>query len=155
MLGVSEEGRHGVEVLLADRVELVVVAGRAVGGEPEPDPRGGGHPVVGVVREVLLFDGSALVGGHVAPVEAGGDLLLFRRTGQEVAGDLLYGEPVEGHVAIEGPDDPVAVGPHLAVVVEVQPVRVGVAGRIEPVACPVLTPLRRVHETIHPSLVGV
>ena len=155
MLGVSEEGRHGVEVLLADRVELVVVAGRAVSGEPEPDPRGGGHPVVGVVGEVLLLDGAALIGGHVAPVEPGGDLLLFRRTGQEVAGDLLYGEPVEGHVAIEGPDDPVAVGPHLAVVVEVQPVRVGVAGRIEPVACPVLTPLRRVHETIHPSLVGV
>ena len=155
MLGVSEEGRHGVEVLLADRVELVVVAGRAVGGEPEPDPRGGGDPIVGVIREVLLLDGTALVGGHVAPVEAGGDLLVFAGSGQQVPGDLLHGEPVEGHVAIEGPDDPVAVGPHLAVVVKVQAVGVGVAGRIEPIACPVLAPLRRVHEAIHPALVGV
>ena len=155
LLGVSEEGRHGVEVLLADRVELVVVAGRAVGGEPEPDPRGGGHPVVGVVGEVLLLDGAALIGGHVAPVEPGGDLLVFGGPGQEVAGDLLHRKPVEGQVPVEGPDDPIAVRPHLAVVVEVQPVRVGVAGRIEPVACPVLAPLRGVHEAIHPALVGV
>ena len=155
LLGVPEEGRHRIKILLADRVELVIVACRAVGGEPEPHPRRGGDPVVGVVREVFLFDGTALVGGHVAPVEPGGDLLLFAGPGQQVPGDLLHGEPVEGQVAIEGPDDPIAVGPHLAVVVEVQAVRVGVAGGIEPIAGAVLTPLGRVHEAIDPALVGV
>ena len=155
MLGVSEEGRHRIEILLADRIELVVVAGRAVGGETQPHPRGGGHPVVGVVGEVFLFNSTALVGGHVAPVEPGGDLLVFAGSGQQVPGDLLHGEAVEGQVAIEGPDDPIAVGPHLAVVVEVQAVRVGVTGRVEPVASAVLTPLRRVHEAVDPALVGV
>ena len=43
-----------------------------------------------------------------------------------------------GMFAVEGVDHPVAVGPHLAVVVEVQAVRVAVAGGVEPVAGHVL-----------------
>jgi len=88
-------------------------------------------------------------------VEPGGDVLLLGRPGQQVPGDLLHREAVEGQVPVEGPDDPVAVGPHLAVIVEVQAVGVGVAGRVEPVARAVLTPLRGVHEAIDPALVGV
>ena len=65
------------------------------------------------------------------------------RFGQQVAGQLLDRELVERHVAVEGVDDPVAIGPDLAVVVEVDAVRVGIAGGVEPVAAAVLAPVRR------------
>ena len=84
---------------------------------------------------------AAFVGRDVAAVEAGGDLLVERGVGQQVAGELLDGELVERHVPVEGLDDPVAIGPHLAVVVEVDAVRVGVAGGVEPVAAAVLAPV--------------
>ena len=63
--------------------------------------------------------------------------------GQQVAGELLDREPVERQVAVEGADDPVAIGPHLAEVVEVIAVGVGVAGGVEPVAGAVLAPAGR------------
>jgi hypothetical protein len=47
--------------------------------------------------------------------------------GKEIAGDLLDRELVEGLVLVEGGDDPVAIGPDVAEVVEVEPV--GVAYR--------------------------
>ena len=56
-----------------------------------------------------------------------------------------------GMVAVEGVDHPVAVRPHLAVVVEVDAVRVGVAGRIEPVAGAVLAPVRRGQQSGRPA----
>ena len=70
------------------------------------------------------------------------------RFGQQVAGELLDGELVERQVAVEGVDDPVAVGPDLAVVVEVDAVRVGVAGGVEPVAAAVLAPVRRCQQPL-------
>ena len=54
-------------------------------------------------------------------------------------------------VAVERLDDPVAIGPHLAVVVEVQAVRVGVARGIEPVAGAMLALVRRGHELARTS----
>ena len=75
--------------------------------------------------------------------------------GQQVAGELLDDELVERQVAIERPDDPIAVGPHLAVVVEVQAVRVAVAGGVEPEAGHVLAVARRREQPIDRSLVGV
>ena len=71
-------------------------------------------------------------------MEAGGDQLVHRRARQQVARDLLERELVEGQVAVEGVDHPVAVGPHLAVVVDVDAMRVGIARGVQPVARAVL-----------------
>ena len=136
--GVAEERRERVEVALRDRVELVVVAGRAADGQAEEDRARGVGAVLGVDHLVLFRDHAALVRGCVAAMESGSDQLVHRRVGQQVAGDLLHGEAVERQVAIEGVDDPVAIGPHLAVVVDVDAVRVGVARRVQPVARAVL-----------------
>ena len=152
--GVPEIGGHRVEIPRADRIELVVVADRTVRGEAEPDGGGGLDSVAGVVREVLVFDGATLVGGHVAPVESGGDALVVGGLGEEVTGDLVDGELVEGLVAVEGADDPVAVGPHLAVVVEMEAVGIGVAGGIEPEPGAVFAPGGRVHEAADVVVVG-
>ena len=121
----------------------MVVADGAAGRQPQPDLRRRLGAVAGVEDQVLLGDGAAFVGRDVAAVEAGGDLLVERAVGQQIAGQLLDRELVERHVAVEGVDDPVAIGPDLAVVVEVDAVRVGVAGDVEPVAAAMLAPVRR------------
>ena len=82
----------------------------------------------------------AFVRRDVAAIEAGGDLLIERGIRQQIAGKLLDREFVERQVAIEGPNHPIAIRPVLAVIVEVNAVRVGIAGRIEPVASPMLAP---------------
>ena len=146
---VAEEGGQRVEILGRERVELVVVALRAVGRQAQVDPADRLHAVGGVVGEVLFDDGAAFIGRGVAPLETGRDQLRLRRIRQQVAGDLLDRELVERLVRVEGFDHPVAVGPHLARVVEVQAVGVGVARGIEPIAGAVLAVRRRRHQLVH------
>ena len=148
MGGIPEEGRHRIEVLLREWVELVVVALRAVGGQAEVDPAHGLHAVGGVVGEVLFDDRTAFVGRRVATLEAGRDALVLGRVREQVAGELLDGELVERLVTVEGLHDPVAVRPHLAVGVEVQAVRVGIAGGVEPVAGAVFAVGRKGHQFV-------
>ena len=161
--------------MLADRVEFVVVAGGAPGGEPEENGGGGIGAVAGVAGFGLGFDGAALGGGEVETIVAGGDQRVeaggaklaarrgrggARRTGSgagrgqaklgigdEITGELFDGETVERHVGVEGADDPVAVGPDVADVVEVEAVGVGVAHGIEPEARELFTVARRGEET--------
>ena len=145
---VAEEGRQRIEILLRERVELVVVALGAVGRQAEVDPAHRLDAVGGVVGEVLLDDRAALVGRHVAALQARGDQLGFGRVRQEVAGELFDREGVEGLVAIEGLDHPVTVGPHRALRVALEAVGVGVAGEVEPLHRHVLTVVRGGEETV-------
>ena len=133
-----EEGVEGVKLLLRDGVKLVVVAHGAAGGQAHPHRHGGFRAVHGIAKDELLIDAATLAGRHVAAVEAGGDLLVHRGIGQQVSRQLPDGELVIGQVLIEGAHHPVAVGPHAALVVQVQAVGVGVAGCIQPVAAHVL-----------------
>ena len=153
--GVAEEGGHGVVVTLRPGIELVVVALAAVRGEAHVNPAHRLHAVRRHVHQVLLVDGAAFVCGDVATLEAGGDELRFGWVRQEITGDLFNGELVEGLVVVERTDDPVAIRPHLAVVVEVEAVGVAVAGGIEPVAPTMLAPFLRLHELIHELLIGI
>ena len=57
-----------------------------------------------------------------------------RAVRQQIAGELLDGELVELLILVERLDDPIAIGPHFAVVVEVHAMRIGISGRIEPIA---------------------
>ena len=91
-----EVGEHLEVVLLADRVEFMVVALRAPEGEPEHGLAQRLHAVGIVVHEVLGRDGAALVGVHVVALEARGDELRIGRVGQEVARELLQHELVVG-----------------------------------------------------------
>ena len=152
---VAEEGAERVEVLLRDRVELVIVASGAAHGQAEPDGAHGLGAILGVDFGVFLVDDAAFVGGDVAALEAGGDELIERRVGQQVAGELFDGELVERQVAVEGVDHPVAVRPDFAVVVDMHAVRVAVAGGVEPVARAVFAVVGRGEVAIHHALVGV
>ena len=143
-----------IELALAERVEFVVVAHRAARRQAEPDLRRRLRAVARVQHQVFFGDGAALVGRDVAAIEAGGHLLVERAIGQQVAGQLLDRELIEGHVSIEGSDHPVAIRPHLAVVVEMNAVRVGVASGVEPVAAPVLAPVGRFQQLVDKFFVG-
>ena len=152
---VIEERTHGVEVLGSDRIEFVIVAHRAAGGEAHEDLAGRLCAVAGVEHEILLGDRAAFIGGDIAAIEAGRDLLIQCGVRQQIAGELLNGELIERQVAVEGADDPLAVVPHLAVVVEMNAVRVRIARGIQPVARAVLAVMRGRHELVEIALVGI
>ena len=100
-LNVGEESRHAVEVLRAERVELVVVALGASNGRAHPDRSHCPHPVRVVLRTILLGLGAALGAYLVQTIESRRDLLARRRVRQQVAGELLARERVEGKVLVE------------------------------------------------------
>ena len=127
-----EVGEHLEVILLADRVELVVMALRTSEGEAEHRLAQGLHAVGVVVDEVLRGDGAALVCVHVVPLETGRDELGVGRVRQEVTGQLLQDELVVGQVVVEGLDHPVAPEPHVAAAVDGEAVGVGVTGGVQP-----------------------
>ena len=87
-------------------------------------------------------------------MEAGGNQLVHRRVRQQVTRDLLERELVEGQVAVERVDHPVAVGPHLAVVVDVDAMGVGIARGVQPVASAVLAVALGGEQDVKVALVG-
>ena len=152
---VAEEGRQLIDLFLQDRVELMIVAGGASDGESKEHGAGGVDAIFGVNRLEFLGNDATFVRGGVAAMEAGGDPLVKRSIGQQIAGDLLNGELIEFLVLIEGADDPIAIGPDLAEVVDVDAVCVGVACGIKPIARAMLAPLRRVHELVDQFFIGI
>jgi len=88
-------------------------------------------------------------------MKAGGDFLLECRAGQQIAGQLFDGELIERHVAIEGVDDPVAIQPDVAMVVDVVAVGVGVAGQVEPFLRHPLAVAWRGKQAVDQALVGI
>ena len=130
LLLVVEEGEHPVELLLRDRIELVVVALRAADGEAEPDRARRADAVDHAVdAELLDVDAAFLIEGRVA-VEARGDALGFAGVGQEVARELFDREAVEGQVGVERVHHPVAIFPDAARGVDRVAIAVGVAGLV-------------------------
>ena len=138
-----EERVELIEFLLRNRIKLVVVADGTLRGETEPGVDRGGGAVDGVAEDVFGLDRAAFGRRDVAAVEAAGDHLLARGIGEEIAGELFDGELIEGQVAIVSVDDPVSVGPHRALIVQVQAVSVAVARLVEPVVRHVLAVMRR------------
>ena len=153
--GRVEEGVERIELPGRERIELVIVADGALPRETQPHVGERGRAIDRIAEEELVVDRAPLARRDVAPREAGGRPLVARGVRQEVARDLLDGEPVEGHVGVEGAHDPVAVGPHLPLVVEMEAVRVGVAGGIEPVPGHLLAVMRAREQPIDELLVGV
>ena len=150
--GGGEERLEPVEIGLAERVELVVVAPGAADRQPEEDETG---RLGDVVERILPAEPLVVEVDHVgiAAVEPGGD------EGRRIVGrdliprDLESDELVEGQVAIEGRDDPVAIPPGVGPgLVELEAVGVGVSRQVEPVLCPSLAVMRRGEQTIDDPL---
>ena len=151
---VAEERGQRIEILRRDRIELVVVAGGAAGGQSEPDRRRGIDAVLGINGGVLLRDGPALACRLQQPVIAGGDLLLLRRAGQHVAGNLFDCELIERHVGLVRGYHPIAVRPDAARIIEMNSLRVGVAHRVQPQPCKLLGAGVAGQHAVHRFFVG-
>ena len=127
-----EEGKKLVELFLRNRIVLVAVAARATHRHAHPDVRSRLDTVDDVLGLILLRDRAPLEVDHVIAVESRSDLLLQSGVREQISGQLLRGELIERHIAVESVDDPVTPAPHLAVAVDVVAVCVGVTGQIEP-----------------------
>ena len=144
-----EKGGQAVVVAFRQRVELVIVAAAAVQSQAQPHrARGLGH-IEDVVHAVFLRDAPALAVDRMVPQKPGGQFLLVRGVGEQIAGELPDRELVPRHVAVEGLHHPVAPRPHRAFAVALIAVGVRVAGRLHPVPCHPLAIGPRGQQPIH------
>ena len=121
---------------MGNGVELVVVALGASNAQAEQGRSGGGHAVEHRFNaELFGIDAALLVDLGVA-VEAGGHALSEGGLGQEVSGELLDEELIEGLIGVEGRNDAIAVGPDGSGGVDAVAVGVGIPGDVQPPAAP-------------------
>ena len=140
----------------------MVVALGAGDRHPEPCAPYGVDAVDECLDAELLGLDAAFHVDHGIAEEAGGGPKFQARgvggrvaVGEDVAGELLDGELVEGFVGVERIDDPVAVGPDRTRAVLLEAVGVRIARGVEPPASPLLAVVRRGQQTIHEPGVGV
>ena len=79
LVDVVEERVEPIELLLRDRVVLVIVAACALDAQSQEGASERVDPIDHVFRPVLLRDDAALLALHVVAVEAGREQLLLRR----------------------------------------------------------------------------
>ena len=138
LVGVVEECKQAVILVVRERVELVRVALGALGRQAEHRLAKAVDAVKHLDHPEFLRDDRPLLVDRAIAQEARGDDLLLRRIRQKVAGDLLHDELVVWHVAIDRGDHPVSPDPHLPTEVFFVAVGVGIAGEVEPVPRPLL-----------------
>ena len=88
-------------------------------------------------------------------MEAGGDDVVGRGAGEEIAGDLASREGVERQVVVEGPDHPIAIRPDPPFAVFLIAVGVGIAGQIEPSPRPAFAVARAREQPIDEFFIGI
>src|SRR5206468_12146648 len=115
-----------VELLLRNRIVLVIVTNRAARRQSHENRGGSLRAVNGITNVKLFINGSAFAGAHVATVKSARDFLVESRVWQKVAGQLLDGEFIEWLVAVKSLDDPISIGPERSFVVQVQTVGIAV-----------------------------
>ena len=152
---IVEERVHRVEVRLRDRIVFVVMALGAFQGQPKPDRTDRVRAVKRLFKSRLLPLRAALAVAQRVAVEAGRDQLVGSRVLHQIGGKLKLGELVEGHVRVQGLDDPVPPAPGVrASQILFVAIAVGVAGEVQPVARPLLAVMLGSEEPVNQSFVG-
>ncbi len=159
VLHACEYRLETVEILLGDRIELVIVAAGAADRQAEERRPCEGNHVRHVVHALLqpsLGDGVADQIVRAADQEAGGGLGDRIALTDHVAGQLLPDESRIRSILVERLDDVVAVGPGIGPQrVHLVAVALGEARHVQPVAAPALAVLRPGQQPVHQLLVGV
>ena len=139
---IVEKSKQAVVVAVGNGVELVVMTLGAADAQAEQGRTGGGDSVEDRFdAELFRIDTAFLVDLGVA-VEAGGCALSHGGLGQEVSGELLDEELIEGLIGVESSDDAIAVGPDGSRGIDAVSVRVGISGDVEPPAAPAFSVMR-------------
>ena len=136
----SEEGLQPVVVPGGNGVVLVVVAAGASQRDPQEGLTGGIHHVDQDVPPAL---GGTAFHPHSQRQEGGPDFPLVSKGPEGIARYLLLDEAVVGAILVEGPDDVVAVAPHVgARIFQPAAAGVGIAHQVQPVPSPALAVAR-------------
>ena len=133
----------------------MIVAHRATGRQRQPSRRHRAGPIDRVSVVVLRVDRSTFARRDIASVEPSGNELIERRFFEEITRELLDGKLIEGQIPIEALDDPIAISPHLSLVVQMQAVGIGIASDIEPVPGHLLAIAVRLQVPIHHFLISL
>ena len=145
---VPEEGQQPVVILLADRVELVVVTTCTADGESQEDLGGRPQDVVEIfeprllpVHWLILPDAQAIISGRD---DTGGGHFF-----QLVTGKLFTGKLVKRFVAVERPNYVVTKSPDIWFgVIAFVAVGFGIADQVQPVAGPLFAVVRRLQQPV-------
>ena len=156
LIAVVERGEELVVLALADRIVFVRVTASTTDGQSQPN-RARCFRAVKASLDAPLFLVRATFGvGQRLPVKGRREFLHRRPVRQQVAGDLLDGELIEGHVIVDRVDDPISpavrIGSRVVLFVAVA---VRVASHVEPVPPPTFSEVRRLEQPIDEFLVGV
>src|SRR5690606_20877135 len=100
---------------------------------------GSPHPFQNGCNSEFLVVGSPFIVGHRVAVKGSSDVLGFRRMREHTSRQLFYGEPIEGHIVIEGLYHPIPVLPDLPVQVLFVSFGVSVSRYIQPHRSPLFT----------------
>ena len=164
-LAGATAGEHSVqcvEVLLADRIELVVVTAGARNGQAEKGFREHIDLVVdhlhlivqGIHRDVPELHHAQVRRPNPRFVQAFG--AVDSRVFQKISGDVLTDQLVVRNVRVEGAYKVIPVAPsHGQFRVSLTSMRFAVANQIHPVPRPTLAKTGRGQQSVHPLLVGV
>ena len=155
VIDVREERLQTVIVLLPDRVELVVVAARALKRQAEKrrpdDLRDVVQGLLASQEEILLV---ALFG--IVPIEGGRDTGFGTAWPQFVPRELLLHEAVVRLVSIERVDHVIAVAPSVRTGhVLLESVAFREASQVQPVPSPALSVMRGRQQALDDALVGI
>ena len=164
-LAGATAGEHSVqcvEVLLADRIELVVVTAGARNGQAEKGFREHIDLVVdhlhlivqGIHRDVPELHHAQVRRPNPGFIQAFG--AIDSRVFQEIPGDVFADQLVIGNVRVEGAYEIIPVAPgHGQFRITLTPMRFAVADQVHPVPRPTLAKTGRGQQSVHPLLVGV
>ena len=150
-----EIGEHLVVLGLGDGIVFVIMALDTGHGQPQPDRARRLDPIHHILSAVLFSDNPAFEINHVIAIKATRKFLVFGGVGEQVPRELLYREFVKGLVLFVGPDDPVPPRPHIPLIIDVVPVGVGIARRVEPGPRHVLGMFIRCQELFYETIVGI
>ena len=146
---------HRIIILLAERLEFMVVTSRASERDAQEHGCGGVDGVVqGVEAALRLVRRVHHVGAQ--KVEGGGGDRPRIVGRQFVSGDLFADEAVVGFVAVKGVDHVIAIAPRMrAQGVMFESVAFGVAHEIQPVTGPAFAVVRRGEQTVDEPFVSL
>ena len=159
MIDTGKDGGDTVIVGLLDWIEFVIEAAGAIHCETKKGGGRGVDDVVEVVGALLARGGQIRIADGVVRAgdeEAGRNVDRSVTRREDIAGELLLNEAVEGQVAVESVDDVVAEGPGIGPdVVLLVAVRFTVADDVEPVAAPSFAVGGRSKEAVDQLFIGV
>ena len=153
--------RQTVVVLVADRIELVIVTSRTRHGHAKERLTHHIDLVIDPVRLVLTDIGRRMRLLVQEPPARRLDRFVDFRFGvdawlDKVASDVFFHKPIKRHIVVQRADDIVAVLPCVRdVVIKLVAIALGITHQVKPVPAPLLSIPRRRQQPIHQPLIGL